>query len=367
MSTTGGLHDLEFIAKRTDEFRNIEYVLKLSLANARLDAETVDAWALSNPKLEHAFRQKYSQSVIHGWLPASHFSAGQLSNVAANGVTATSLQPLRVIYGALQRKDSVPRLKGTQQYIYCKVAVGRSYPIKAGEAENGPIPPGFDSNYLCGASTSFPDANAVGARKSQRRNLTTSAGEDHIGNDGETVATSNFHHEYVIAKSAQILPVYLVRFTVTKSWYTSGTRICQGCEEAAATLHCEKCEAVMCDVCDHKTHTLNKITQRHLRQPVLAIQDNQPIQDRLQAIRQTLGSDYDRLACCPVHKSQQIEYYDPVLNVPVCVHCKMVGSHSSGAAANHRLISINEAYERVGNVTRAQCCCYCVLEQLFTL
>lgn len=45
-----------------------------------------------------------------------------------------------------------------------------------------------------------------------------------------------------------------------------------------------------------------------------------------------------------MHPSQVVEFFDPVLHTPVCVHCKMVGSHSSGEAAMHRLVGIDAAY-----------------------
>ena len=42
---------------------------------------------------------------------------------------------------------------------------------------------------------------------------------------------------------------------------------------------------------------------------------------------------------------QPFEFYDPMLQVPVCVHMKMIGSHSKGEAANHKLIPIPDAYK----------------------
>lgn len=57
---------------------------------------------------------------------------------------------------------------------------------------------------------------------------------------------------------------------------------------------------------------------------------------------------------CPVHPSQKVEFFDPILHVPVCVHCKMVGSHATGEAATHKLVSIHVAYEEaVGASKRA--------------
>lgn len=55
---------------------------------------------------------------------------------------------------------------------------------------------------------------------------------------------------------------------------------------------------------------------------------------------------------CPVHPSQRVEFFDPILHVPVCVHCKMVGSHATGEAATHKLVSIHVAYEEAVGASR---------------
>lgn len=39
-----------------------------------------------------------------------------------------------------------------------------------------------------------------------------------------------------------------------------------------------------------------------------------------------------------------VQFFDPVAHIPVCVHCKMSGSHSTGDFANHPLVPIQEAY-----------------------
>jgi hypothetical protein len=52
---------------------------------------------------------------------------------------------------------------------------------------------------------------------------------------------------------------------------------------------------------------------------------------------------------CRVHTHQSIDFYCTQCHVPVCVHCKMVGHHSSGDAARHTLLPVMEAYKAVLN------------------
>jgi len=42
-----------------------------------------------------------------------------------------------------------------------------------------------------------------------------------------------------------------------------------------------------------------------------------------------------------------IEFFCSQCHIPVCVYCKMVGHHSSGEAAKHKLVSVAEAYQTV--------------------
>jgi len=47
---------------------------------------------------------------------------------------------------------------------------------------------------------------------------------------------------------------------------------------------------------------------------------------------------------CPIHSDVAIEFFCNSCQAAVCVHCKMVGNHSSGAAASHKLLPIKQAY-----------------------
>ena len=49
---------------------------------------------------------------------------------------------------------------------------------------------------------------------------------------------------------------------------------------------------------------------------------------------------------CPFHKNMDVEFFCPKCDVPVCIYCKMVGSHSTGAFNNHRLVGVRVAWKK---------------------
>ena len=364
------------VGQESDAYRSLNYTLQLSLSTANLTASEVALWSMQNPRHRATF-EAHSRGLtsIHAWLDVSGYSDESIGQIFAQGMPAAfsramlpgyggvedQKKPLRFVFGALQAKDAYPKLQGCLQYLYCKVAIGRAYPVKADEPEDTPIPPGFDSNYLCGSSTIFPEVpKKPFAAPSNHERLNAKSPDGSRGGDDGTEAdvravlghsnadVGNFHHQYLIENPAQVLPFYLVRFMVSKTPLKNGRRMCQGCEDAPATLHCEKCEAVLCRKCDEEMHRLNKVLKKHQRHPLTAVSETQTLPQRLKAIKQNLGvARYDALSTCPIHAGKPVEFYDPVLNVPICVYCKMVGSHSSGDAVKHRLIGVEEGYKQV--------------------
>ena len=53
---------------------------------------------------------------------------------------------------------------------------------------------------------------------------------------------------------------------------------------------------------------------------------------------------------CPIHPQIDVEFYCQTCEIPVCVHCKMVGSHSSGEMGSHKLIGIGSAWQQAVDV-----------------
>lgn len=40
-----------------------------------------------------------------------------------------------------------------------------------------------------------------------------------------------------------------------------------------------------------------------------------------------------------------VQFFDPIAHIPVCIHCKMSGTHSTGENATHHLVPIQDAYQ----------------------
>lgn len=80
--------------------------------------------------------------------------------------------------------------------------------------------------------------------------------------------------------------------------------LCDVCEENAATLYCRQDSARLCTMCDEEVHSANKLVSKHMRVPVY----EQP---------QSYGT-------CPVHPQLTVEFFCPICQGPVCVHCKVL-------------------------------------------
>ena len=53
---------------------------------------------------------------------------------------------------------------------------------------------------------------------------------------------------------------------------------------------------------------------------------------------------------CPIHPQIDVEFYCQTCEIPVCVHCKMVGSHSYGEMGSHKLIGIGSAWQQAVDI-----------------
>lgn len=147
-------------------------------------------------------------------------------------------------------------------------------------------------------------------------------------------------HVYFVKNSSQILPMYMVQFTLYEdkeagngsrdsTMYTQG--ICQVCEKQPATIYCVPDKTDMCAKCDRDVHSANKVVRSHQRVP---------ISEKTQYQEEIYGY-------CTDHKNIEREFFCTICRVPVCVHCKMIGSHSSGSFASHKLTPIQEAYQGI--------------------
>jgi len=139
---------------------------------------------------------------------------------------------------------------------------------------------------------------------------------------------NDYYHMYYITESAQILPQYLVYYKYDPEIEKKSREkpICDNCEVAEAKVYCSADTANLCKECDVALHK-SKLASRHIRTPI--------------------GKGGDINGFCNQHKDKIIEFFCSQCHIPVCVYCKMVGHHSSGEAAKHKLVSVSEAYQTV--------------------
>jgi hypothetical protein len=133
--------------------------------------------------------------------------------------------------------------------------------------------------------------------------------------------------EYVIFNPAQVKSVHLVRFAGGKNLSDfDSDNLCDICFKKRATIWCVNDSAKLCATCDLESHRSARIFEQHTK------------------IK--LPADRAYIEFCPMHPGVLVEYYCPECRSPVCVNCRMNGTHARGEAAGHELISIKSAYER---------------------
>jgi hypothetical protein len=335
MSSTERQRDLLFRQSiGSDEFERIDYLLKTSLrspsakvtgtacAVVRPDSETnaflADAWAISSPILTMQFEARARDLLVaESWVDTARLtSVNAASSVFQNGFTVPP-QGMMFPIGTPQVSPPVsvtPGLVPKFEFLLCRVVIGRSYCTNdaASLMEGGQlvIPDGYDSLYLVrGDNSNAADISAT--PKSM--------------NQAEAQTPKNYH-EYVVLEGAQVIPCFLVHFTYDPSQDSAQQEVCENCDRRAATVVCLTDHARLCDVCDREVHSANKIVASHVRR----------------SMKDVPGS----FGNCIYHGKEQ-EYFCTVCQVPVCVQCKMIGDHSSGEKANHRLAPLADAYREV--------------------
>ncbi|KAL0213656.1 hypothetical protein P9112_005840 [Eukaryota sp. TZLM1-RC] len=297
------------VSRTSDEFTNVQYRLSSGLRSFTASINKV--FNVTNPQLTSRF-EKFSEGklVLDTWVDTSLLEGeNSINDILHQGFSLP--QPgMRFTTGGIL----LPNSSGNRRYefLLCKLAVGRSF--VAQDKSIRPVPAGYDS--LLFPSPSYGDLSTIQSLESWKD--TPSRLEDL---HRERLA------EYLIPDSDQVLPCYLVQFDFDPSNVGRAPElVCDVCEQRPAVVFCHHDDARLCGSCDQQVHSANKIVSRHHRVPV----SEQP---------QGFGS-------CLKHEDMALEFFCPVCFIPICVHCKMIGSHSSGECAGHKLIPISEAYKK---------------------
>lgn len=204
------------------------------------------------------------------------------------------------------RGRPLPAGRVLYEFLLCRVGVGRSYLVDhKTQVEALDLPAEYDSFMINHDS------------------------EDVRGDGGYhgVLPRHVLHHEYIVRDPSQALPVYMVHFEYDPEEDEKlALPLCDNCGLQAAHVYCEADDANLCKACDAKIHSVNSIAARHVRMDV----NMRP--------GQFMGA-------CPTHLDTEADKYCIECRVPLCKHCRSLGSHSSGEAAGHRIIGLLEAHK----------------------
>ena len=219
--------------------------------------------------------------------------------------------------------------KIVKRLMLCKVAIGRAYNAADDFAKVAAIPDGYDSFII-----DIKKENVSSTGNGKKNNINKS--RDSISEPSEVCEREHRESfDFIVKDSNQILPTFVVVFEFdAEAEKRSRQKVsCENCERRIATVFCQSDAANLCDQCDSEMHS-SKLAARHVR---VALEGNGS---------QTFSS-------CRIHPDKIVEFFCPSCSRPVCVHCKMVGHHSTGDAARHKLITIAEAFKSVAESANA--------------
>lgn len=219
--------------------------------------------------------------------------------------------------------------KIVKRLMLCKVAIGRAYNAADDFAKVAAIPDGYDSFIV----DNKPQQKEGGNSGKKQQTNASRASRESLNEAEEEAGRDNF--DFIVKDSNQILPTFVVVFEFDPEQEKRSRQkvSCENCERRVATVFCQSDAANLCDQCDSEMHS-SKLASRHVR---VALEGNGS---------QTFSS-------CRIHPDKIVEFFCPSCSRPVCVHCKMVGHHSTGDAARHKLITIAEAFKSVAESANA--------------
>lgn len=195
------------------------------------------------------------------------------------------------------------------RFLLCKVAIGKAFNCNQIVAASAKVPEGYDS-FVIDENNLTPNQSALKF-------------DNWLGANPKPNS-----QKYIVKENAQVLPMYIVSFELDLELEKAMRDCpkCGNCEISPASLHCETDQVNLCVACDASLHS-GKVGSKH--------------------VRTSLDKSARMSSACKEHPEKLIEFYCPTCNIPVCVHCKMTGHHSSGESSRHKLVSIMDAYRSI--------------------
>ena len=338
------------IQKHTTEYDNVLY--KLHLATRRSDSVAdLSVWDIKNPHVAVKFdRASQDKLILDCFIDEETWGKqNTLESIQKFGVQfPKDGSGMNFVHGALP-SGKIDRPNGPCTLVCVSVAVGRTAIVPTMVPEVGEIEdnhPTNNTNTEGNSVNSFPTVDETKYDSVYHTIPKTEEDEvsDEVYSDG-----GKYTWSYYIKDSDKVFPKYLIRFNYEGSDITdSKIQICEMCEEKQAVLYCSADDAKLCESCDTEMHSANKVVARHKRVP---LKDFKKKKRRLSIMQRRMGDTLQIFnSKCPLHPHVDVEFYCQACEIPVCVHCKMVGSHSSGEMGSHKLIGIGSAWQQAVDI-----------------
>ncbi|KAL0232185.1 hypothetical protein PCE1_003181 [Barthelona sp. PCE] len=294
------------LSRESNEFSEVEYRLKSSLNS--FSPKIINVWSIANPLLTAEFERRCKDiQTTAAWVDTSLLDdSNNVSDVLNRNFTIPT-EGFQLSVGSL---PLVHQNVGPQRYeaLLCLMGIGKAH-IATKELLTTPptIPAGFDSLVL-------------------EKNTTGVAGDFITLANGAKIHKDCHHFQYLIKHNSQVLPCYLIQFEYDPlSPVQENVEICDYCNEKRAEVYCLQDQITFCGECDSKFHDPDPVLRQHKRVPITEMP-------------KSFGN-------CPEH-GLPYQFFCPECYMPVCLHCKMIGHHSSGPAASHKLVPLSDFYNK---------------------
>ena len=311
------------LSPQSTEYQDVLYRLQLCYNSTDVVSD-IKVWDISNPHAAVAFDRISSKKLIVDCFVDADTCSDDTGVFAVEGLKCPSDgSGITFNHGEVPAKvneEGIP--KEQRSLILASVAVGRASIHSIEETYGGKkvVPNGYDCVLMKTGTTCFDEENE----------------------EGETVVP--YKAKFQVFDQQQIMPKYLVKYKYHDHDCSSGKtkRKCDICEKNVADVYCKADDAFLCAGCDIEVHSANKLVSKHIRVPVETLKSRR----RMSGLRREVGGNLDVFKSrCPCHPSQHVEFFCPTCDIPVCIHCKMVGSHSSGEPGTHTLVGLDSAWK----------------------
>jgi rubredoxin len=266
------------ITRDSDEWGVAEAFLQLVYRTSNVSLRSL--WTVSNPALLARFERRARDA--YGIFPtvvaaediSSNITLGSICDKGypdiAEGVRVkVGNVPLPTGYLNAGTDGTRKQGRGRRMFevLICRVIVGKSYVMDEQETKSD-----ITTGRRSGIEELSPDYDSIlirpGPHDGEMHALTVSAATPSSLTKGY-LPPHTFCQSYILRNGDQVLPMFVCRFEIDTDKDEPLALIpCQNCDANAATIWCAADSAALCPDCDESHHSVNRLTQRHIRVPI---------------------------------------------------------------------------------------------------